>query len=252
MPRIQLGPISAALIDGTLIKSTISDRIHRHLPSQAITFNSLMFNEALRDPEFARVISNAALSVADSAGICWALHILTGRKYTRLPGIDLVPLLCEWAVEQHFSLYFMGAEPGIAEAAAKKLSEAYPGLRIVGSRHGYFTDEEEPALIQSIREQAPDILLVGLGVPRQEKWIASHLNELGVPLVMGVGGSFDVISGNLKRAPVWMRKTGLEWLYRLLQQPWRIGRILALLLFVLNVLKLKYHYTASRAPARRS
>ncbi len=120
--------------------------------------------------------------------------------------------------------------------AAERL---YPGLCVVGTRHGFFTSEDEQAIIEEIRNAAPDILFVALGVPRQEKWLSAHLSELAVPVSMGVGGTFDVMAGVVQRAPRWMQRAGLEWLFRLLCQPSRFVRMLVLPRFVLRVISAK-------------
>jgi N-acetylglucosaminyldiphosphoundecaprenol N-acetyl-beta-D-mannosaminyltransferase len=125
-------------------------------------------------------------------------------------------------------VFLLGGAEGVGEAAAEKLREAVPGLQIAGVQHGYFAPEEEPAIIRRIRDAAPAVLFVAFGIPKQEKWIRAHMAELGVPVCIGVGGSFDVISGRLKRAPQWMRTCGLEWLYRVAQEPWRLPRLKAL------------------------
>jgi N-acetylglucosaminyldiphosphoundecaprenol N-acetyl-beta-D-mannosaminyltransferase len=125
----------------------------------------------------------------------------------------------------------------VAEDAAGVLQERYPGLRVTGCRHGYFSPEEEPAVIARIAALRPEILFVGFGIPIQEKWIARHKDALGVPVSIGVGGSFDVISGRLQRAPIWMQRAGLEWLYRTLQQPKRLPRLLVLPRLFLLTLK---------------
>jgi N-acetylglucosaminyldiphosphoundecaprenol N-acetyl-beta-D-mannosaminyltransferase len=138
-------------------------------------------------------------------------------------------------------VFLLGSKDGVAQNAAKRLQALFPGLNVVGTHHGYFTDHD--AIIAHIRSVKPDLLFAGLATPEQEMWISTNLSAMGVPVVMGVGGSFDVISGALKRAPVFMQRAGLEWLFRLLLQPWRIGRIKDLPLFIFNVLKLKFKAT---------
>jgi N-acetylglucosaminyldiphosphoundecaprenol N-acetyl-beta-D-mannosaminyltransferase len=125
-------------------------------------------------------------------------------------------------------VFLLGGAEGIAEAAAERLREAVPGLEVAGTQHGYFGPEDEPALIARIRDARPAVLFVAFGIPRQEKWIRAHMDELGVPVCIGIGGSLDVISGRLQRAPVWMRRCGLEWLFRVCQEPWRLPRLKAL------------------------
>jgi N-acetylglucosaminyldiphosphoundecaprenol N-acetyl-beta-D-mannosaminyltransferase len=238
--RIKLGPACLDLLDRTSVIAEIQKLVERRLPSQVITFNALMYNCALEDENFRETVNNAALVVSDSAGISWAAKLLSGAEAPRHPGIDLIYELCGLAESKGYGVFFLGSAPGTAEAAAAKLKSRFPRLKIAGTRHGYFRKEEQENMEKLIRAAAPDILFAGLSIPRQEKWIASCLARLGVPVVMGVGGSFDVISGKLKRAPVWMRNTGLEWLYRTLRQPWRFFRIASLPLFVLNVIEYKF------------
>lgn len=239
--RLTIGPLplDALSLDGFL--SVARDRIDRRVPSQIVTLNALMFNMALRDASLAGVLGKAAFVVPDSAGISWAAHFLCGNSVNRLPGIDLIHHFCELAAREGKRVFLLGAAPGVAEAAAERLSKLYPGLIISGTQHGYISKDEEASAIKRVAQAAPDILFVALAIPRQETWIADNLKALGVPLVMGVGGSFDVISGRLKRAPAWLSKTGFEWLYRTLQQPWRIRRILDLPVFVLNIFKIKFN-----------
>ena len=132
-------------------------------------------------------------------------------------------------------VFFFGSAPGVAEKAKQKAEELYPGISVVGVRNGYFSSEEEPEIIQEIREAHPDLLLVALGVPKQEKWLKKHKEALDVPVSIGVGGTLDVMAGTMRRAPVWMQKAKLEWLFRALLQPKRAGRLLALPKFVFRV-----------------
>jgi len=153
--------------------------------------------------------------IADSAGIAWAVKFLHGKGVRRLAGIDLIDTICEISSREGYRIALLGAKPGVAREAGEKLSSRHPGLIISGTFHGYFSHDEEPALFDKIRALKPDIILAGLAVPHQEKWISRHLEEFGASIVMGVGGSFDVLSGRLKRAPVFMQRAGLEWLFRL-------------------------------------
>lgn len=208
IPRIELGPIPLDSPDIDSFLAALRDRIAGRCPAQIVTLNALMFNMAVRDPSLAGVIGKAAFVVPDSAGIAWAVRFLKRTAVTRLPGIDLIHHLCRMAAREGKRVFLLGAGPGVADAAAQKLTEQYPGLVIAGTHHGYFAPAEEPSVVQKVRDAKPDILLVALAIPRQETWIAANLAALGVPVVMGVGGSFDVISGRLKRAPRWVQRGG--------------------------------------------
>jgi len=203
---------------------------------QIITANTLMLLEAGSDPLLREIINSSSVSVPESSGMMWA-----GRHHgqpfpEKVPGIDLFQALCSWAAEHQKSIYLLGAKPGVADAAADALKRQFPNLIVAGTHHGYFRDNEAPVLT-SIRKAAPAFLFVAMTVPGQEKWIHAHAAQLGPVVAMGVGGSFDVLSGNLQRAPEWMQNAGIEWLYRLIQEPWRWRRIAQLPVFVWKVLQ---------------
>lgn len=199
------------------------------------TANAEMILRAVKDAELRQILNDAALVVPDGAGTVWAAHHLGFSMPERVAGFDLVQELLRRAPARGQKVFFFGAAPGIAEAAKQKAEALYPGLSVVGTRDGYFTPAEEAAIVAAVREAAPDLLLVALGVPRQEKWLAKYLRTLGVPLAIGVGGTFDVMAGVVKRAPRWMQRAKLEWFYRGLAQPQRIGRLMALPRFVWRV-----------------
>ncbi|MFH1368146.1 MAG: WecB/TagA/CpsF family glycosyltransferase [Elusimicrobiota bacterium] len=239
MPRIPMGPVDLDILDGKSVISEIKQFIKSRNPSQIITLNSLMFNAAFDDPDCANAIKNASLVVPDSIGITWAAKFLSGSVAARYAGIDLLFDICREAESSGYRIFLLGAAHGIAQKAGEKLREKFPKLEIAGAHHGYLMKDELNCVIDIIRKSRADILFVGMSIPRQEKWVARNLKTLGVPVVMGVGGSFDVISGFLKRAPRWMQDAGLEWVFRTLQQPWRFFRILNLPFFILNVIKLR-------------
>ena len=139
------------------------------------------------------------------------------------------------AVEKSHKFFLFGSAPGVAEKAKLKAEELYPGIKIVGVRNGYFSAEDEPEIISQIKKAEPDILLAALGVPKQEKWLAANKNKLNVPVSIGVGGTLDVMAGIVKRAPLFMQRLKLEWLYRAMLQPSRAGRLTALPKFVFKV-----------------
>jgi N-acetylglucosaminyldiphosphoundecaprenol N-acetyl-beta-D-mannosaminyltransferase len=150
-------------------------------------------------------------------------------------GSDGVPIIAERAAEKGWKLFFLGAAPGIADTAADILRERHPGLQIVGVYSGSPAPEEEDALVEMVNNSGADILFVAYGAPQQDKWIARNLPRLQVSMAMGVGGAFDFIAGVIPRAPLWMQRFGLEWLFRLYLQPWRIRRILRIPRFMLAV-----------------
>ena len=199
------------------------------------TANAEMIMRATHDTELRDILNAAALVVPDGAGTVWAAHHLGYAMPERVAGYDLAQELMRIAPGKKQKVFFFGSAPGVAEKAKAKAEELYPGIEIVGTRDGYFKAEDEPAIIAAIKAAQPDLLLVALGVPKQEKWLHAHLQELNVPVAIGVGGTLDVMAGVMKRAPYWMQKAKLEWLFRGLLQPKRAGRLMALPKFVLKV-----------------
>ena len=199
------------------------------------TANAEMIMNATRDEELFEILRAADLVVPDGAGTVWAAHHLGHEMPERVAGYDLTQELLKRAPEKNRRVFFFGSAPGVAEKAKQKAEALYPGIQVVGVRNGYFSEDEEQAIIREIREAQPDLLLAALGVPKQEKWLKKYKEELGVPVSIGVGGTLDVMAGTAKRAPVWMQKAKLEWLFRGILQPKRAGRLLALPKFVFRV-----------------
>lgn len=215
----------------------MQDYIDSGKPHYIVTANAEIIYQASQDATMRQVVCGADLVTADGSGVVWASKYIGQPLSERVTGIDLVHAICQTSETAGWRIYILGAVPGIAQQAADKLRQQYPACQIVGVQHGYFKAEEEPRIVEQIRQAKPDVLLVAMGAPRQELWITKHQDVLQVPVAMGIGGSLDVISGNLKRAPQWMQKLSLEWLYRLLIQPSRFKRVLALPKFVLAVRK---------------
>lgn len=217
---------AVARIDGFIEKRT---------PVLVATANAEMLMRATHDGALRRILQGAAMVTPDGAGTVWAAHHLGYAMPERVAGYDMVQELMREAPAKRRRIFFFGSAPGVADKAKKKAEQLYPGIEIVGTRNGFFTAADEPAIIEEIKAAHPDILLAALGVPKQEKWLAKHLGELGVPVAIGVGGTFDVMAGVMKRAPRWMQKAKLEWLFRGMLQPKRAGRLMALPKFVLKV-----------------
>ena len=199
------------------------------------TVNALAIEEALQDKEYHNILSNTLLTLSDGTGLKWGLSLLGTPVQERITGIDFAYSLCRVADVNGWPVYFLGAEGIISKMAANALAEKYPGLIIAGARDGYFNFDDEEIPNEIIR-RGTKILFVAMGIPRQEKWINHHSGILSKCIAVGLGGSFDVISGKLKRAPLWMQKCGLEWFYRLIQEPWRWKRMLGLPVFVFRIL----------------
>lgn len=214
----------------------VAQYIEEGTPHQVVTINAEIAYQAHRDPRLREIINRAALVTADGSGVVWAARTLGHPLPERVTGIDLLQALAAAGARQGWRFYLYGAAPGVAGIAAARLKASYPGLEVAGTSHGYQTAAEMPGLLAAIKAARPHVLLVGLGAPKQEYWIAGHLQELRVPVAIGVGGSFDVLAGVVKRAPVWLQKLNLEWLYRVVQGK-RFKRFLALPKFMLAVLK---------------
>lgn len=201
------------------------------------TPNSEIIMEAYRDNDFKEILNSADLVVADGIGVVYASKILKKPLAERVPGFDLACNLIKNSASGDKRIYFFGGKPGICELATENLKKDYPDLNVVGTSDGYFDEEKERKIIDDIKSKNVDILFVCLGAPKQEKWIHAHKDELGAKLILGVGGTLDVLAGTVLRAPVFYQKTGLEWFYRLMKQPSRIGRMMDLPKFALKVLK---------------
>ena len=203
------------------------------------TANAEMLMRATQDEELKDILNQADLVVPDGAGTVWAAGHLGEPMPERVAGCDLAQELMREAPSRGDRVYFFGSAPGVADKAKAKAEELYPGIQVVGVRNGFFSEADEPQIIADIRAAKPDILLAALGVPKQEKWLKKHMQELQVPVSIGVGGTLDVMAGVMERAPLWMQKAKLEWLFRGLKQPSRAGRLLALPKFVLKVVASK-------------
>lgn len=218
------------------LESFIQAKSGAHLVATA---NAEMVMLAEQDAEMAKVLREASLVVPDGAGVVWAARHYGQPLPERVAGYDLAQRLLAEAAKKGYRVFMFGAAPGVAASAKEKAEQWYPGLQVVGVRDGFFGEADEEAIIAEIKAAQPDVLLVALGVPKQEKWLNRHLAKLNIPVCIGVGGTFDVMAGRVKRAPVWMQKSGLEWSYRLFLQPQRIIRMMALPRFVLAVLLAK-------------
>lgn len=193
---------------------------------QIATINADFVVKSLHDAELRRILQEADMATADGMPLVWSARLLGVPIEGRVTGADMVPALAQRAAQRGYSIYFLGAAPGVAEKAASILQQQYPALQIAGiaSPSPEAVHNGDPAIIAACKAAKPDILLVAFGNPKQEKWIYRHAQALGIPVMIGVGGTFDFIAGVTKRAPQWMQQHGLEWSYRLLQQPGRLWK----------------------------
>jgi N-acetylglucosaminyldiphosphoundecaprenol N-acetyl-beta-D-mannosaminyltransferase len=199
----------------------------------AVTPNPEIVWQCRKDAKLSQAVSGASLVLPDGIGVVYGAKILGRPLKEKIAGIDFASLLFKKMACAGQSVFLLGAKPGVAEAAAERLTEKYPGLVIAGTSDGYFKDDAP--VIDKINKASPDLLLVCLGAPKQEYWMADNAGKLNVKLMAGLGGSLDVFAGTVARAPESWQKLGLEWLYRLLKEPRRIKRMIKLPLFILAV-----------------
>jgi N-acetylglucosaminyldiphosphoundecaprenol N-acetyl-beta-D-mannosaminyltransferase len=200
--------------------------------AQIVTLGTEMVVYAQHDPRFRAIVNGAALSLCDTVGLLAVARRRGAPLRGRVAGVELIERLCSAAAKEGLPVYFFGGSEGVADAAAAILRARHPDLIVAGTRNGYFRDDEAPAIAAAIARTGARLLFVGLGSPRQEYWLREHLRETACGAGIGVGGSFDVISGRIARAPHLVRRFGLEWLYRLAKEPRRWRRQLALPRFV--------------------
>lgn len=183
---------------------------------------------ARNNPKLREIYNTAEVVTADGVPVVWASKVLKKPIRGRVTGLDLLPEFAKVAAERNHSFFFLGAAEGVAESLAASLKEKNPGLKIAGTYSppfaAQFSDEENQKMIEMVNRSNADVLWVSLTAPKQDYWIANHFDKLNVSVAIGVGAAFDVVAGNIKRSPAWMQKWGLEWLYRLIQEPRRLSR----------------------------
>lgn len=200
--------------------------------------NAHTLNLAWTDPSFRRILNEADLLLNDGSGVAIASRMAGSPFPDNLVGTDLAPQLCELAAPRGVGVFLLGGMPGVPDRAAKRLQEMVPGLRISGTRHGYFTESENGAVVDAINRSGAGILLVAFGNPLQETWIHRNAGALRCDVCIGVGGLFDHLAGRLRRAPRWMRRAGIEWVHILLGQPHKWRRyVIGNPLFLLRAIK---------------
>jgi N-acetylglucosaminyldiphosphoundecaprenol N-acetyl-beta-D-mannosaminyltransferase len=200
------------------------------------TVNPEFVMRARKDREFARVLESADLCLADGTGVVWAARRQGCAIRSPVTGVDLIPPLAALCARRGFRLFLLGAALGVTSDLASRLRSAHPGLQ-VESHAGSPDPSDDAETLRLVRDARPQVILVAYGAPRQELWIDRLAGRLGVPVAIGVGGTFDYLTGRVPRAPLWMRRAGMEWLFRLSRQPWRIRRMAVLPAFAISVLR---------------
>ncbi len=208
--------------------------LERDKPHLIVTLGTEMVMASQKDSDIRDLINGASLVCADGAGVVWGARKAGLKLREKAAGVEILEEVVKRSSESKLRIFLLGAKPGTAEKTAENLKKKYPNCNIVGTYHGYFKDDSEP--IDIVKKAKPDVIFTALGFPKQEKWYLNHAKELDIPVGMGVGGSFDVLSGKIERAPMWMRKLSLEWLYRLIKEPSRFGRMMSIPKFIFAVL----------------
>ncbi len=227
-------------VDMTGAVHCVREMVTRGGAHQVVTLNAEMAMLAQRNRQLAEVINHADLVVADGAGIVWASRMLGHPLPGRVAGLDLMVELLRCAEREAWPVFLLGAAPGVADEAASRLRGTHPGIAIAGTHHGFFSEADSRGIAEKVRASGARLVFVAMGSPRQDTWIARNRLNLPSSVCLGVGGSLDVLAGRVRRAPRWAGDAGIEWLYRLVREPRRLPRMLALPRFVARVLVARY------------
>jgi len=240
--RVMILDVPLDIVDMEQAAGKLAELMRRDGCSIIVTPNSEIVVNAGKDTELKGIISTADLIIPDGIGLVYASKLLGFPLKERVTGIDFLYRALGLLEKEQKSVFLLGGRPqgkgalSVAETAAMRMKEKFPGLRIAGTHHGYFNDEEELKIVEEINRSGADFLCVALGSPKQEKFMGRYRGELLVKAAIGVGGSLDVWAGTVKRAPKFFRDHGLEWFYRFVKQPARYKRIAALPKFMIKVL----------------
>lgn len=216
----------------------LTNRLREQTKTFVVTANPEIVMQSLDNREYKETLDNADFIIPDGIGIIKAASMLNQPLPERIPGFELMVGLLQVAQQNQFKIFLLGSKDEVLDKVVSYINEHYPAATIVGKHHGFF-DFTENVVNEQIIQAEPDLIFVAMGVPKQELWISKNIHKFDKGLFMGIGGSFDVLAGTVKRAPILWQKLNVEWLYRLLQQPWRWKRMLALPKFVFKVLQQK-------------
>lgn len=198
--------------------------IDNKIPTQHVVINASKVVLMDKDEKIRNIIKNCKMINADGQSIVWASKFMKRPLPERVAGIDLMENLIRLSAEKGYSIYFFGAKEEVVTKVINFYKNKYKNLKVAGYRNGYFTDNDIPEIVSNMKASKADIMFVAFSSPKKEYWLADYMESTGIPFCMGVGGSFDVIAGKTKRAPIWMQKLGLEWFYRFLQEPGRMWK----------------------------
>lgn len=222
--RIKFFGVDLDLITMEETLGEISEFIEKRQNVQHVVVNVAKLVYAQKDENLREIINSCPLINVDGGGILLGAKILGINIPERVAGIDLMEKLIEYSAQKGYKPYFFGAEEEVVSKVVGIYKEKYPELNIAGYRNGYYTEAEEESIVEAIRDSKADILFVAMGSPKKEIFLSKYNSKLEVPFTMGVGGSFDVVAGKVNRAPIWMQRTHLEWLYRIIQEPKRMWK----------------------------
>jgi N-acetylglucosaminyldiphosphoundecaprenol N-acetyl-beta-D-mannosaminyltransferase len=223
-PKACLLGVWVDALDTPDVLSRVEHLVDEGRGSQICYVNVHCMNLAMRDEGYRQILESSDMVYPDGMGVVWACRFFSSPLPERVNLGDCLPELCELCRKRGYRLFLLGGHREVADRAARRLSRDFPGLQIVGTHHGFFSSGEEASVLDRVRSAKPHVLLVGMGVPKQEKWISRHRGALEVPVLWGVGALFEYFAGVTRRAPTWVRRWGLEWLFRLIMEPGRLWR----------------------------
>jgi N-acetylglucosaminyldiphosphoundecaprenol N-acetyl-beta-D-mannosaminyltransferase len=224
MKEIEIFTIKVHPLRRSEFLSMIRSNLKNGIQTAQFGVNSATVNEIVRNQEYRRAICNADLVNIDGMSVVWALRFLGFKVPERIATPDLADEVIEMAEKEQFSVFLFGAKETILTSCLKRLQDTYPGLKIAGSQNGYYKKESEHLIVDMINDAKPDILLIGVSSPNKELFCEKYRHELNAKYILGVGGYFDILSGHTRRAPKWMQNAGLEWFFRLIQEPRRMWK----------------------------
>jgi N-acetylglucosaminyldiphosphoundecaprenol N-acetyl-beta-D-mannosaminyltransferase len=223
-PRVRVAGCPVDRLSFSQALEEIFSRIEHRIPSHVVFVNAAKVVSYQRDRRLREAVDSADFLLADGVPVVWASRLLGQSIPGRVNGTDLMEHMIKVSAERGYRVFFLGAREDVLETAIHKLKQRYPDLVVAGSHHGYFRAEDENSLIRQIVASQTQLLFLAISTPRKETWANENLHRLGAIVCQGVGGSIDVVAGMTRRAPVWMQRTGLEWFFRLLQEPRRMWR----------------------------